>query len=294
MAETRKKEVLSLSHIHKTYTSKQKITTPALNDINLSLYEGEVLGIVGESGSGKTTLGRIMTGTLPFEEGRITLFGNDITDLKPKQKAMEFFHSRMVYQIPQEAFDNKHTIGDGLRDDLKAIKVPRKNLNGKAVELLDVCGLPQDYLEHYPFEMSGGQSVRACIARAITVEPEILVCDEVTRALDSTEQKKIIQLLFNIKRVYNLSMVFISHDLALVSHFCDRIAVMDNGKIVEIGESKEVMDNPKTEYTKRLLDHTMLIHSENAVIGARGFARAASLYNPDKEKALSDLGSGEI
>ncbi|MCR5467708.1 MAG: ATP-binding cassette domain-containing protein [Lachnospiraceae bacterium] len=275
--------VLELNHIRKTYTSKNKISTLALNDVSVELRMGEVLGIVGESGSGKTTLGRIMTGSLAQDEGHIILFGNDITDLKPKKKAEEFFHSRMVYQIPQEAFDQKHTIGDGIRDDLKAMKVPRKELNSKAVELLDVCGLPQEYLEHYPFEMSGGQSVRACVARAITVEPEILVCDEVTRALDATEQKNIIQLLFNIKRVYNLSMVFISHDLNLVSKFCDRIIVMENGKIAEQGSAKEIMENPKTDYAKKLVEHTLLVHSENAVIGALGLPRAASQAKRDEE-----------
>ncbi|MCR5272806.1 MAG: dipeptide/oligopeptide/nickel ABC transporter ATP-binding protein [Lachnospiraceae bacterium] len=290
MAENANKTVLELSNIRKTYTSKQKVKTLALDGVNISLYEGEVLGIVGESGSGKTTVGRIMTGILTPDEGRVSLFDTDVTDLKPKKRADEFFHCRMVYQIPQEAFDDKHTIGDGIRDDLKKIKVPGKNLNSKAVELLDVCGLPQEYLEHYPFEMSGGQSVRACIARAIAVEPEILVCDEVTRALDSTEQKNILRLLFTIKNVYRLSMVFISHDLSLVSHFCDRVVVMDKGKVVEVSDAKDIMENPKSEHTKTLIEHTMLVHSENSVIGARGFARAASQAKRDAErKAHSEI-----
>jgi len=281
MAEMSNEVILKTVGLNKTYISKGKVETKALEDINFELHQGEVLGIVGESGSGKTTLGRIITGSLLPDSGNLYLFGEDVNKLKGKKRDMEFFHCRMVYQIVQEAFNQKKSIGDGLAADLAAMGYKKKDQLMKAVELLDVCGLSQEFIGHYPYEVSGGQSVRACVAKAITCDPEILVCDEVTRALDSSEQKRIVQLLFAIKREYNLSLVFISHDLALVSHFCDRIIVMENGKIVEEGPAKEVISNPQTEFAKKLVERATTGIPENAVVGAMGFARAKSLAKRD-------------
>ncbi|SFB05648.1 peptide/nickel transport system ATP-binding protein [Acetitomaculum ruminis DSM 5522] len=241
--------ILKAEHVVKIFDTQKKSSTKAVDDVSFELRKGEVLGIVGESGSGKSTIARMITGLIPITSGEIS-----VKDVQKKNKRQLYDKVQMVFQNPVGSFNPRKTLGYGIGESLKNKGINKDVIDKRVGELLNLCGLEKEYAKKYPHEVSGGQCQRAAIARALAIEPEILICDEATSALDVTVQKQIMELLIKLKKEKELSVIFICHNLALVQMFCDRVIVMCNGKMVESGTADEVINNPKDDYTKNLID----------------------------------------
>lgn len=252
MSET----ILKAEHLKKVFTSGKKTFT-AVDDVNLELKKGQCLGIVGESGSGKSTIARMITGLEHMTEGTVTLLGKDITDLKAKEMRKVYRDIQMVFQMPVESFDPRCTLGDGIMDSLRNMGMSVREAKKRAGELLIRCGLTPEFAARYPHEVSGGQCQRAAIARALAVSPSVLICDEATSSLDVTVQKQVLNLLQELKEKEGLSLLMISHDLALVQAFCDEVLVLYQGKAVEMGTPDEIINHPCSEYTRILMDSVL-------------------------------------
>lgn len=245
-----------------------KSSFAAVDQVSFELKKGECMGIVGESGSGKSTVARLITGLLPCSEGEILFFvpekNNDrdkedgswinITQAGKRELRKAYRHMQMVFQTPAESFDPRRTLGDGIGESLRNMGIKGLELKNRVDNLLEICGLSPEFALRYPHQVSGGQCQRAAIARALAVEPQLLICDEATSALDVTVQKQIMELLMKLKKEQNLSVIFICHDLALVQMFCDRVLVMNQGRIVETGTPDQVIYSPWEEYTRMLVD----------------------------------------
>lgn len=240
----------------KVFTSGKKSFT-AVDDVSFQLLRGHCLGIVGESGSGKSTIARMVTRLTDMTQGQVKLLGRDITFAKGKELRQAYREIQMVFQMPMESFNPRWTLGDGIGESLRNLGVSRTETKKKVEELLVRCGLTSDFARRYPHEVSGGQCQRAAIARALAVNPTILICDEATSALDVTVQKQILELLMELKEKEKLAFMLICHDLALVQAFCDEVLVVHQGKVVEQGTPDEVINHPKEEYTKRLIDSVL-------------------------------------
>ena len=237
--------ILKAEHLKKVFVSGKKSMT-AVDDVSFELNRGECLGIVGESGSGKSTIAKMITHLESVTEGQVFLKGKDITHVKGKALREIYQDIQMVFQMPMESFDPRCTLGDGIGESLRNM--------GK---LLERCGLDREFADRYPHQVSGGQCQRAAIARALAVNPEILICDEATSALDVTVQKQILELLIELKQKELLSFLLICHDLALVQAFCDKVLVLYHGKAVEYGTPDEIINHPKMDYTKNLIDSVL-------------------------------------
>ena len=248
--------ILKADHLKKIFVSGKKSTT-AVDDVSFELARGECLGIVGESGSGKSTIARMLTHLEGVTEGQIFLKGKDITHVRGKALREIYQDMQMVFQMPMESFDPRCTLGDGIGESLRNMGITRAETRKRVENLLERCGLDKEYADRYPHQVSGGQCQRAAIARALAVSPEILICDEATSALDVTVQKQILDLLTELKQKENLSFLLICHDLALVQEFCDRVLVLYHGKTVECGTPDEIINHPKMEYTKKLIDSVL-------------------------------------
>mgnify|MGYP002555321018 CR=1 FL=1 len=211
------------------------------------------IAIDGPSGSGKSTIAQMITHLEAATEGRIFLKEQDITHARGKALRDIYQDIQMVFQMPMESFDPRCTLGDGIGESLRNMGISRDETRKRVENLLEKCGLDKEYADRYPHQVSGGQCQRAAIARALAVNPEILICDEATSALDVTVQKQILELLKELKEKEELSFLFICHDLALVQLFCDRVIVMHDGHVEEEGTPEEIIEHPKTEYTEQLI-----------------------------------------
>ena len=240
--------LLEAEHLTKVFTQRGKESFKAVDDVSFSLKAGETLGIVGESGSGKSTLAKMITRLTDITEGTLKFQGKDITKLKQSQLKEVYGNVQMVFQNPVGSFDPRRTLGDGIGERLRNRGMQRVK------ELLEQCGLDGGFAGRYPHEVSGGQCQRAAIARALAVEPKVLICDEATSALDVTIQKQIMELLEELKDTHGLSFIFICHNLALVQSFCDKVLVLYDGKVVESGRPDDIINEPKEAYTKKLVD----------------------------------------
>lgn len=248
--------LLEVKHLKKVFRSGKENFT-AVEDISFSLAPGECLGIVGESGSGKSTVAMMLTHLTEVTDGRIFFQGKDITDLKGRRLREIYREIQMVFQTPGESFDPRCTLGDGIGESLRNMGISKKETRKRVENLLIKYGLSADYADRYPHQVSGGECQRAAIARALAVEPKVLICDEATSALDVTVQKQIMELLIKLKEEKNLAFIFICHDLALVQMFCDRVIVMHDGHVEEEGTPEEIIERPKTEYTERLIESVL-------------------------------------
>ena len=226
--------VLRAENLKKVFVSGKKEFT-AVDDVSFELKRGECLGIVGESGSGKSTIAQMITHLEAATEGRIFLKEQDITHVRGKALRDIYQDIQMVFQMPMESFDPRCTLGDGIGESLRNMGISRDETRKRVENLLEKCGMEKEYADRYPHQVSGGQCQRAAIARALAVNPEILICDEATSALDVTVQKQILELLKELKEKEELSFLFICHDLALVQEFCDKVLVLYQGKVVECG-----------------------------------------------------------
>ncbi len=233
---------------------RAKAQLKAVDDVTLSLQPGETLGLVGESGCGKSTLGKCVCRLHDVTDGSIHFNGNDITHLKGKPLKPYRRHIQMIFQDPAESLNSRHSISNILEEPLliHGIKESRERRK-RVAKILDTVGLPKDSVDRFPFEFSGGQRQRIGIARAISLNPQLVVCDEPVSALDVSVQSQILNLMMDLQTEFNLSYLFIAHDLAVVKHISDRIAIMYLGKIVELGPAEEIFQNPIHAYTKALI-----------------------------------------
>lgn len=246
--------LLEAEHLTKIFTQRGQEPFKAVDDVSFSLKEGETLGIVGESGSGKSTLAKLITRLTDITEGTLRFEGKDITKLKQSQLKEVYGNIQMVFQNPVGSFDPRRTLGDGIGESLRNRGMKKEDVEKRVRELLEQCGLEGEYAKRYPHEVSGGQCQRAAIARALAAEPKVLICDEATSALDVTIQKQIMELLEELKEKHGLSFIFICHNLALVQMFCDKILVLYEGKVVESGIPDDIINDPREEYTQKLVD----------------------------------------
>ena len=246
--------LLEAEHLTKVFTQRGKESFKAVDDVSFSLKEGETLGIVGESGSGKSTLAKLITRLTDVTEGTLKFQGKDITRLKQSQLKDVYGNIQMVFQNPAGSFDPRRTLGDGIGESLRNRGMKKADIAKRVKEVLKQCGLDEEFAGRYPHEVSGGQCQRAAIARALAVEPKVLICDEATSALDVTIQQQIMELLTELKETQGLSFVFICHNLALVQMFCDRVLVLHDGKVIESGSPDDIINEPKEEYTKKLVE----------------------------------------
>jgi oligopeptide/dipeptide ABC transporter ATP-binding protein len=232
----------------------KKEAVRAVDNVSFYIEKREVLGLVGESGCGKTTCGKTILRVLDPTAGSIFFRGQNITHLKRKELLK--FRKRMmiIYQDPFGSLDPRMTIGSTIAEPMEVHKIiPRKEQEEKVIEIMGKVGLLSDQINRYPHEFSGGQRQRIGIARALATNPEFIVADECVSALDVSIQAQIINLLQDLQKEFGLTLLFVAHDLSVIKHICDRVAVMYLGKIVESAPKKELFDNPQHPYTKALL-----------------------------------------
>jgi oligopeptide/dipeptide ABC transporter ATP-binding protein len=240
--------------VRKGILRKVKAHVKAVDGVSFSIGEKETIGLVGESGCGKTTAGRTILKLLEPTDGLIEYRGHNITRLNSDQMRPLRKKLQIIFQDPYASLNPRMTVGRIIREGLDIHKIGEKNERDAMVaEVLERVGLPRNILDRYPHEFSGGQRQRVGIARALILKPEFIVCDEAISALDVSIQAQIINLLADLKEEYGIAYLFIAHDLSVVEHISDRVAVMYLGKIVELAETKELFSNPLHPYTRALL-----------------------------------------
>lgn len=229
-------------------------TVHAVDGVDLAVHPGEVVGLVGESGCGKSTLGRVMAGILPASSGEVLWQGKPLTALEGEEKRAMRLSAQMIFQDPMSTLNPRKRVIDliGEAPRFHGI-VKRREVRDYVASLVERVGLDASYLDRYPHQFSGGQRQRLGIARALAVKPKLLVCDESVAALDVSIQAQILNLFMDLKRDFGLTYLFISHDLSVVKHICDRVVVMYLGRVVESATPDELFDDPKHPYTQALI-----------------------------------------
>ena len=244
-------EILKVINLTKNYLKNDH---KALDDINFTLKKGDSLAIVGESGCGKSTLANILIRLETPTIGEV-LFKDKNIHQYSRQKLKQFYRQvQMVFQLPQESFNPRQRLGDSIIEPLINIGTNKAQAKQILDDLLTKVALPLEIKYKYPHQISGGQCQRCAIARAISIKPQVLICDEITSALDTITQMEILNLLLKLRQELDLSIIFISHDLASVQKLCNKILIMYQGKIIERGLTSEVLKNPQEEYTKELIN----------------------------------------
>ncbi len=246
--------ILEARHLTREFPASGGRVLLANNDINLEFYRGKTVGIVGESGCGKSTFMRMVVQLDKPTRGEVLFMGKDISKMKGEEMRKNRRHIQMVFQDPTAAFNPRMKIRDIICEPLMNFKlIDRSQKDAVARKYLEMVELPGDFADRYPHNMSGGQRQRIGIARAIALEPDIIMCDEATSALDVSVQKTVIELLVKLQKENNIALVFICHDMALVSQMAHQAAVMYLGNIVEVLPAERVGDGAKHPYTKALM-----------------------------------------
>jgi ABC-type glutathione transport system ATPase component len=246
--------LLDISGLVVTYPGSGRKAVTALHGVDLRVMPGETVGIVGESGSGKSTLGNAVLGLAPVTQGSIRFEGEEIGHAGNAQRRRLSRRLQAVFQNPYGSLNPTRTVGATLAEPmLEQREFSRVQVRARVTTVLDQVGLPADSVDRYPSEFSGGQRQRVAIARALVLSPRLIVCDEPVSALDLSIQAQVLNLLTDLKRDLGVSLVFISHDLAVVRYISDSIVVLRHGRIEESGPAETVYSNPQAEYTQRLL-----------------------------------------
>ncbi|MDQ8203523.1 ATP-binding cassette domain-containing protein [Pelagicoccus sp. SDUM812003] len=228
----------------------------AVNSVSFALTRGQTLGLVGESGSGKSTIGKAILKLIPHDSGQIVYDGVAIGGMSEKEFKPFRRRIQTIFQDPYASLNPRLAIGDIVAEPMLVHEkgLGRADRDERVAQLLNKVGLPADAMRRYPHQFSGGQRQRICIARALSSRPEFIICDECVSALDVSVQAQIVNLLQDLQEEFGLSYLFIAHDLAIVEHMSHQVVVMQNGEIVEQGSSETIYSDPKTEYTKALLN----------------------------------------
>lgn len=259
--------ILKVSNLSKTYNLKRKSLLGkrelqnSVDDVSFNIKRGSIVGLVGESGCGKSTLSKCILNLIDASDGKVEFENKTIYDKSKKfnisKKEMTELRKDMqiIFQDPYSSLDPKMSIGKTIIEGVKKHQnIQNQEAYDIAKESLELCGLDKSYMDRYPHEFSGGQRQRIAIARVLALRPKFIICDEPTSALDVSIQSQILNLMLELKEKLNLTYLFISHNLNVVRCFCDEIIVMNEGKIVEMGDSKSVYSNPKNKYTKKLIE----------------------------------------
>ena len=252
--------MLEISHLSKTYTSGflGNRRVDAVKDVSFQIHTGEIFGLIGESGSGKTTLTRMIGGFLKPSSGEITFEGKNLVKANSREWHQLRQQIQFVFQHPQLTFHPRRNIYFACAEPIRLYHLDRHMRERDMIRhMLRRVGISEDQWHKYPHEISGGQAQRIAIARALSLNPKLLICDEPTSMLDVSVQAQILRLLLRANEKYHVAMLFISHDLDVIRAVCQRVAVMHKGEIVETGTIEEVFGNPKHEYTKKLLSAHM-------------------------------------
>ena len=249
-------EVKNLSKVYggRTFLNRSARVVKAAQDVNFEIRRGETLGVVGESGSGKTTVARCVARLIEPSDGQILVDGKDVAHLPERDLRRYRRDIQIVFQDPYRSLNPRRTVGQSIIEGPMNFGTSREEAIAKARELMGLVGLAPDALDRYPHQFSGGQRQRICIARALAMKPTLLIADEAVSALDVSVQAQVLQLLDDIRKQFELAVLFITHDLRVAAQICDRIAVMKNGVVVEQGTTVEVFQNPQHEYTKALFE----------------------------------------
>ena len=247
-----KEKIIEMKNLKKYFPMKKRQVLKAVDNVTMDIYRGEVLSLVGESGSGKTTLGRTVSRLYPKTTGDILVEGKPVESYSVKEFTKKI---QMIFQDPQASLNPRMTVGDIVAEgiDIHKLASSKKERMEKVYNLLEIVGLNREHASRFPHEFSGGQRQRIGIARALGVDPEILVCDEPISALDVSIQAQVVNLLKELQKQRNLTLLFIAHDLSMVKYISDRVAVMYRGKVVELGKPEDVYSNPVHSYTKSLI-----------------------------------------
>ena len=236
------------------FLNKDRRGVKAVDGINLSVKQGEILGIVGESGCGKSTLGRSILRLIEPTSGEVIFEGTNICGLKKEEMRLKRREMQIVFQDPGASLNPRLTVGEIIGEPLEVFHICEgKEKEERIYKLMDLVGINRAYINRFPHEFSGGQRQRLGIARALAVNPKLIICDEPVSALDVSIRAQVLNLMKELKDKLNLTYIFISHDLSVVHHICDRVAVMYLGRVVEIADKKQIYENPVHPYTKALL-----------------------------------------
>ena len=250
--ENKKEKLIEMKNLKKYFPMKKRQVLKAVENVTMDIYKGEILSLVGESGSGKTTLGRTVSRLYTKTNGDILFNGKPVEDYGRKEFTKKV---QMIFQDPQASLNPRMTVGDIIAEgiDLHKLASSKQERMEKVYKLLEIVGLNREHASRFPHEFSGGQRQRIGIARALAVDPEVLVCDEPISALDVSIQAQVVNLLKDLQRERNLTLLFIAHDLSMVKYISDRVAVMYRGKVVELGTPEAVYGDPVHSYTKSLI-----------------------------------------
>ncbi|MCM3092517.1 MULTISPECIES: ABC transporter ATP-binding protein [unclassified Cytobacillus] len=257
---TKEKKILQVKDLQQHFPIKGGVFgrtvnhVKAVDGVNFTIYEGETVSIVGESGCGKSTTGRAILRLDEPTGGEVIFQGTNLLSKSKREMRSIRKDLQVIFQDPFASLNPRRSIGQTLEEAMGILNVvPKANRRRKAIELLEQVGLKEEHIDRYPHEFSGGQRQRIGIARALAVEPKLIICDEAVSALDVSVQAQVLNLLKKLQKEYGLTYLFISHDLGVVRHISDRIIVMYLGKVVEIAEKKSLFDNPRHPYTQALL-----------------------------------------
>ncbi|AUC25649.1 ABC transporter ATP-binding protein [Streptococcus uberis] len=278
MTENRKK-LVELKNVSLIFNKGKKNEVKAINNVSFDIYEGEVFGLVGESGSGKTTVGRAILKLYDINEGEIIFNGEKVSHLKGKELHEFRKNAQMIFQDPQASLNGRMKIRDIVAEglDIHGLTKTKQEREDRVQELLEHVGLNRDHVTRYPHEFSGGQRQRIGIARALAVQPKFIIADEPISALDVSIQAQVVNLMQKLQEDRGLTYLFIAHDLSMVKYISDRIGVMHWGKMLEIGTSDDVYNNPIHPYTRSLLS---AIPEPDPDIERQ---RVAEIYDPSAE-----------
>lgn len=257
-----KEKILEVKNLKQYFKLDRNNIVKAVDDISFSIYKGEIFGLVGESGSGKSTIGRSIIGINKVTDGSVIFQGKNIADKRVYGRERKNIGRDMqfIFQDSTSSLNSRMTIGEIIEEPLKIQKVykDKDERRNKVYELMKTVGLENEYFNRYPYDFSGGQRQRVGIARALGVKPKFIIADEPIASLDVSMQAQIVNLFKKLKKTGDLSCLFIAHDLTMVRHISDRIAVMYKGKIVEIAKAKELYKNPIHPYTKSLIESILI------------------------------------